>query len=167
MEETAVSSPQYTIAMNLSTKAPSQYLNSAFDSAVEFNGKLVLFGTAGIFEEGGQTDNGTAITAWVDTPIHDFGKREQKSIEAFDVGYESAGDLQVTLFGDEDVTHARVFTMPDVKPGQVQQDSMRTLKKYRYGKARYWKVRVENTAGCDFSLDYIALAPVVLARRSL
>ena len=158
-------SDRLTIALNLKNKAPSQYLDMPFDSAVEFNGKLVFFGETGIFEEGGQTDNGTVINAWIDTPIHDMGRREQKSIEAFDVGYETAGELTLTLYGDEDIEHAREFILAPVREGQVQQDGVRTLKKYRWGKARYWKVRVANVEGCDFSLDYLALAPVVYKRE--
>jgi hypothetical protein len=163
--EAATMSDRLTIAMNTNNKAPSQYLSIPFDSAVELNGKLVWFGETGVFEEGGATDNDEEILAWVDTPIHDFGRREQKSIEAFDVGYESSGSLALTLYGDEDVINARSFTLMQSKTGQVQQDGTQTLKKYRYGKARYWKVRIANVDGCDFSVDYLALAPVVLKRR--
>ena len=157
-----------TIAFNVNAevKAPSQYINMPFESVVEFNGKTLFLGDSGIFEEGGGTDNDTDIDAWIDTPNHDFGKREQKSIEAFDVGYETAGDLFITLFGDEHVANARTYTLEQVKSGQVQQDEMQTLKKYKYGKARYWKVRLGNIDGCDFSIDYLALAPVFLKRRS-
>lgn len=159
-------SDRFTIALNLANKAPSQYLDAPFDSVAEFNGKLVFFGASGIFEEGGQTDNGVAISAWFDSPLHDFGRREQKYIEAYDIGYESSGSLTMTLYADEDATNARSFTLAPVKPGQVQQDMMKTLTKYRYGKGRYHKVRVANVAGGDFSVDYIALAPVFLKRRS-
>jgi hypothetical protein len=159
-------SDRLTIALNLTNKAASQYTSMPFDSAVEFNGKLVFFGDTGIFEEGGQTDNGVEIAAWVDTRLHDFGDRGQKSIEAFDCGYESAGPLSLTLTGDEDSAHARAFTLTPVLSGQKQQDGMVTLRKCAYGDARYWGVRVANTAGCDFSLDFLALAPVFLKRRS-
>lgn len=158
-------SDRLTIAMNTTNKAPSQYLSMPFDSAVEFNGKLVWFGEDGVFEESGSTDNGVEILAWFDTPIHDFGRREQKSIEAFDVGYEASGVIELTLYGDEDAVNARTFPLMRAKTGQVQQDGMQTLKKYRYGKARYWKGRISNVDGCDFSVDYLALAPVVLKRR--
>jgi len=154
------------IAMNMQNNAPSQYVDFPFESVVEFNGKTVLFGSTGIFEEGGDSDNGTDITAWVDTPLHDFGAREQKSIEAFSVGYECDGALVFTLYGDEDDNTTRSFVMEPVKDGQVQQDFMKTLKKYRWGKARYWKARLANRDGSDFSIDYIALAPVKYKRRS-
>jgi len=157
-------SDNLTIAFNTLGKAPSQYTNMPFDSIVEFNGKLVMFGDSGIFEEGGLTDNGTAVSWWLDTPTHDFESREQKTIEAYDIGYESSSDVTVTLTGDEDTAHARVYTLAPVKTGQVQQDMMKTLKKYAYGKARYWKVRVAGTG--DFSLDFLALAPVFLKRKA-
>ncbi len=159
-------SDSLTIALNVTNKAPSQYLDMPFDSVVEFNGKTIFFGDSGVFEEGGDTDDGVAIDAWIDTPNHDFGRREQKSIEAFDVGYESDRDLVLTLYGAEDTTNARSFNLEPVRSGQVQQDGMQTLKKYKYGKARYWKVRVANVDGCDFSIDYLALAVVVYKRRS-
>ena len=155
-----------TISMNMQNNAPSQYVNMPFHSVVEFNGKTVFFGDSGIFEEGGDTDNGEDISAWVDSPNHDFNDRAQKSIEAFGVGYETDGELEFTLYGDENVTTARTFVLEPVKDGLVQQDYMKTLKKYKFGKARYWKARVANRDGSDFSLDSISLAPVIYKRRS-
>ena len=159
-------SDRLAIALNVNNKAPSQYLDMPFDSVVEFNGKAVFFGETGVFEEGGQTDDGEEINAWVDTPLHDFGRSEQKSIEAFRIAYESAGELVLTLSSAENDTYARAFTLEPVRDDQVQQDHMRTLKKYRYGKSRYWMVRVANVDGCDFSFDYLALAIVAYKRRS-
>ena len=157
-------SDNLTIAMNTLGKFPSQYTNMPFDSVVEFNGKLVMFGDSGIFEEGGLTDNGTAVSWWLDTPTHDFESREQKTVEAYDIGYESSSNVTVTLTGDEKTAYARSYTLAPTKTGQVQQDMMKTLKKYAYGKARYWKVRVAGTG--DFSLDFLALAPVFLKRKA-
>lgn len=154
------------ISVCMQNDAPSQYINMPFESVVEFNGKAVFFGSTGIFEESGDDDNGTDIDAWIDTPLHDFGNREQKSIEAFSIGYESDGDLQLILYGDEDEVNARTFVLEPTKEGQVQQDFMKTLKKYRFGKARYWKTRVINRDGSDFSVDYLALAPVKYKRRA-
>ena len=158
-------SDSLTIALNLTNKAPSQYLDMPFTSVVSFNGKAVFFGPTGVFEEGGNLDIDQEIDAWIDTPLHDFGRREQKSIEAFSVGYEAAGNLTLTLYGDEDSTHARSFTLTRTTASQVQQDEKQTLKKHKYGKARYWKVRIANVSGCDFSVDYLALAPVIYKRR--
>jgi len=160
-------SDSLTIALNVNNKAPSQYFDMPFNSVVEFNGKTVFFGESGVFEEGGQTDDGEDISAWVVFPNHDFGRREQKSIEAFGIGYETSGNLSLTLYGAENDAHARTFTLEPVRDDQVQQDYMQTLKKYKYGKARYWTVKIANVAGCDFSIDYMALAPVVLKRRSM
>ena len=160
-------SDRLTVVVNLLNKAPSQYFGVSFNSVVEFNGKLVYFGDSGVFEEGGDTDDGTAISAWFNTPLHDFGRREQKSIEAFGLGYESSGDLSLTLYGAENDTHARTFTLEPIRSGQMQQDHMQTLKKYKYGKSRYWMVQVKNVEGSDFSVDSVGLAPVVYKRRSI
>lgn len=159
-------SDSLTIVLNTTNKAPSQYLNIPFTSVVEFGGELVWFGESGIYEEGGNTDNGTAISAWFDTPLHDFGKREQKELAAFDIGYETSGSLTLTITGDEDTTNARAFTLAPVRAGQLQQDNTKTLPKHKYGRKRYWGVRVANVGGCDFSVDYLALAPVILKRRA-
>ena len=155
-----------TLVLELAGKFPSQYINMPFDSAVFFNGELVWFGTAGIYEETGSLDGAAAISAWVDTPLHDFGRGGQTSIEAFRIAFETADDLSLTLYGDENESTARTFTIVPVKTGQVQQEVTQTLQKYLYGKARYWKVRVANVDGGDFSLDELALAPVFLKRRS-
>ena len=160
-------SDRLTIALNIGARAASQYLNYPFDSVVEFQGKAVFFGEGGIFEEGGGTQHGEDIQAWVELPLHDFERREQKSIEAVDLGYEAEDTLVMTITPDEQAVHARQIEFAPTKPGQVQQDGMVTLKKVANGKARYWGVRVENTDGGDFSIDYVALAPVVLKRRSL
>ncbi len=155
-----------TIAMNMQNNAPSQYVNMPFDSVAEFNGKTVFFGPGGVYEEGGSDDAGTDISAWIDTPVHDFGSRNQKRVEAFDLGFETDGELVVTLTGDEDSATARQFVVEPVKDGQVQQDHRQTLKRYKFEKARYWKVRVANRDGSDFSIDHLALALVTLERRA-
>ncbi len=160
-------SDRLTIALNLLNKAPSQYFDIPFNSVVEFNGKLVYFGDTGVFEEGGDTDAGEEIVAWFNTPNHDFGRREQKGIEAFGIAYESSGNLSLTLYGAEHPTHFRTFTLESPRTGMVQQDYSKTLKKYRYGKSRYWMVKVGNVDGCDFSVDSLSLAPVVYKRRSI
>lgn len=159
-------SDKLTIALNLAENAASQYIGYPFDSVVQFQGKLVFFGETGVFEEGGGLLGAAAISAWVDLPLHDFGSQAQKSIEAVDIGYEASGTLTMTITPDQVVANARAITLAPVKAGQVQQDGMITLTRVANGKARYWGVRVANTAGCDFSLDYIALAPVFLKRRS-
>jgi len=159
-------SDSLTIALNVNNNAPSQYINMPFNSVVGFDGKAVFFGPDGVYKEGGDDDAGTEIDAWIDTPNHDFGNRDQKSIEAYDVGLEACGDMEITLYGAENEDTARTFTLGLVRDGLVQQDHMSTLKKYRYGKARYWKVRIANTRGCDFSIDALSLAVVRYKRRS-
>lgn len=155
------------ISTNMFNVAPSQYINTPFSSVVRFNGKTVFFGPSGIYEEGGDTDNGTYISAWVDTPNHDLGSRDQKSVEAFSLGCESDGEMEVTLYGDEDEEKARTFVVVLAKDTpHAQQDFIKTLRKYRYGKARYWKVRLANRDGSDFSLDYLALAMIRYKRRA-
>jgi hypothetical protein len=154
-----------TIVVNLQTNAASQYVADEFDSVVEFAGNAVFFGAAGVFEEAGDTDDGAYIDAWVETPVRDFGKNNQKSIAAYSIGFEADGDVSLTLYGDEDVARARTFVLSPPLPDQVQQDITRPLPKYAYGKARYWNVRFANVDGSDFSLDYVELAPVTLQRR--
>ena len=156
-----------TIALRLPNRAASQYSGYDFNSVVEFQGNLVFFGDTGIFEEGGGTLAGVDIDAHIDLPLHDFGKREQKSIEAVGLGYEAEDAMTVTITPDETVAHARAITFPPTKSGQVQQDDLVTLRKVANGKGRYWGVRIANTNGCDFSIDYVGLAPVVLKRRSI
>ena len=104
-----------TIALRLPNRATSQYLGYDFDSLVEFQGKLVFFGDDGIFEEGGGTLDGADIDAHFDLPLHDFGKREQKSIEAAGLGYETEGSLLMTITPDEVVAHAREITFTPTK----------------------------------------------------
>ena len=160
-------SDRLTLSMRTENKAVSQYVDYPFDAVVSFNGKAVFFGATGIFEEGGGTLDGVDIDAWFNLPLHDFEKREQKSIEAVDIGFESATEVVLTLTPDEQAVHAREVTFTPVKAGGGQQDGMQTLRKVANGKARYWGVRVANTEGSDFSADYIAIAPVVLKRRSM
>lgn len=155
-----------TIVVNTQTKAASQYIGSTFDSVAEFNGEAVFFGSTGVFEEGGDTDNSASISAWVDTPLHDFGTNQQKSLAGFSVGYETDGDVSLTLYGDEDEDTSRTIVIPPVRDGHAQHDVTRSLRRYKHGKARYWKVRFSNVDGSDFSLDYLALAPVFLQRGS-
>lgn len=153
-----------TIALRLENKAPTQYTNFPFNSIVEFGGTPIVFGDTGIFTLEGATDNGTEIDAYFDLPLHDFSTRRQKLMAAVDVGFETSDDLTVTITPDEKSAYSRAVTISPPLSGQVQQDGYRTLPKVANGRGRYWGVRVANTNGCDFSVDYLALAPVFLKR---
>jgi hypothetical protein len=152
--------------MCLDNTAPSQYLNHPFTSVVNFNGKLVFLGETGVFEQGGQLDVATPIDAYFDTPLIDFGAREEKSLEAIDVGYETYGTMELRLIAGEESASTRIVTLPKIDRNSNQQGHSQTLRKAANSKARYHQVRVSNVDGCDFSLDYLALAPVFYKRRN-
>ena len=155
--------PEYLgIAMRLNNLAISQYCKYDFDSMVKFGDIYLGAGEEGLFTlEDADTDDGVEIDAVIEFPTTDFGISHQKRVRSLHVGYESGGDMTLTLYNDDD--NERVYTLVPVNSSNKQHGSK--VKINRDGKGRYWTVRIENVDGCDFSLNMIEAIITILARK--
>jgi hypothetical protein len=150
------------LAIRLNNLAASQYCRYNFDSMVKFGDMYLGAGEEGLFTlEDADTDNGADIDAIIEFPMTDLGISHQKRFRSLHVGYETGGEIIVTLYNDEG--NDRRYILPSANISNKQHGSK--VKVNRDGKGRYWTVRIENTAGCDFSLNMIEAIITILARK--
>jgi len=150
------------LAMRLNNLAVSQYCGYNFDSMVKFSNMYLGAGEEGLFTlEDADTDNGVDIDAIIEFPTTDFGISHQKRFRSLYAGYETNGEMIITLYDDEG--NERRYTLPSANISNKQHGSK--VKINRDGKGRYWTVRVENAAGCDFSLNMLEAIVTILARK--
>ena len=158
-----VEEPEYLgLSMCLNNLAVSQYCNHKFDSMVKFGERYIGAGRDGIaILNNAETDGGAVIDSIIELPLTDFGISHQKRLRSIYVGYETEGTLKLTVTNDEG--NEREYTLTALKTGNIQHGGKVQIN--RDGKGRYWKLKVENVNGCDFSLDMIEVIPVILGRK--
>ncbi|RPI56185.1 MAG: hypothetical protein EHM49_00890 [Deltaproteobacteria bacterium] len=150
------------LSMCLSNLAVSQLCKYKFDSMVKFGDVYVGAGPDGIFTlEDSDTFDGGEIDSVVELPLTDLGVSYQKRLRKIHVGFETNGSLKVTVSNDEG--NEREYTLTPLNTSNLQHGSRVSVN--RDGKGRYWKLRLENIDGCDFSLDSIEVIPIILARK--
>ena len=158
-----VEEPEYLgLSMCLSNLAVSQYCRNKFDSMCKFGGKYLGAGRDGIcILDNAETDGGIIIDSIIELPLTDFGLSHQKRLRSIYVGYETEGSLKLTVSNDDG--NEREYTLTALKIGNIQHGGKVPVN--RDGKGRYWKLKIENVDGCDFSLDMIEIIPIILGRK--
>jgi hypothetical protein len=149
------------LAMRLNNLAVSQYCRYDFDSMVNFGDIHLGAGEEGLFTlEDANTDDGLDIEAIVEFATTDFGISHQKRIRSLHVGYETDGEMTVTISCDED--SEKEYTLAPINVDNKQHGSK--VKVNREQKGRYWTVKIEND-GADFSINMIEAIVTILARK--
>ena len=147
--------------MNLENLAVTQYGAFEFESFCVFDGVPLGANEDGIFVlEQGDDDDGLAIQSVVETHKTDFGASFQKRMRSAYLGGEFGGDLTLLVKTDDS---ERTYTI-SADDARMLQHSRKTGIG-RDQKGRYWLFRLENTSGCDLSLDHMEVMPVILGRR--
>ncbi len=130
-----------TLAMNTATGALSQYMGLNFNSACEFDGKILLGGDNGLLEFGDvQTDAGTAITATIGLPPTTFNTTSQKRLRRVYLAGSFSGEISLTVTDDGD--NARTYAqtcLKDELPAGVN------FPIGRDGKGRYFALEIQNS----------------------
>ncbi len=142
-----------TVRTNLKINASSQYTNFNHTSMCMFNGIMLGAGTNGLFKACcGNTDNGVAIDAYFVQLKTNFGQMNEKRARYLYFGFESGGTLQATVTGDDTIVSGPRDIVPAATKGQqkIRITMPRSLYSWSYG-----SVKVNNVAGCDFSVDLI------------
>jgi hypothetical protein len=151
-----------SLCLNLKGNQLSQWQNCDFASMAKIGGQYVGAGESGLMRlESGDFDNGAPIEAFFELATSDWGVSEQKRVRALYLGYESDGNLMVTVRDDDG--NERSFTVAPNHSANLQHSAK--VSGARDGKGRYWMIRVDNVNGADFSIDSIHVLPVVLNRR--
>lgn len=145
-----------TVGINLKRNAPFQWTNFNFNSMAVLNGVPVAANEDGLYSLfDGDDDDGTNIDAFFELVTTDLASINSKRVRFMYITGEVSGDLKITLTADEE--DSREFLVKARRTGQIQH------KNYRVNGRRdingvHLMFKVDNTKGCDFSVDTIALA---------
>ncbi|MEE4113546.1 MAG: hypothetical protein V2I40_12080 [Desulfobacteraceae bacterium] len=151
-----------SLCLNLKGGQLSQWQNYDFNSMAKIGGQYVGAGESGLFTlDSGDFDSGMPIEAFFELATSDWGIPNQKRIRTLYFGYESDGNLMVTVRDDDG--NERFFTLAPNHSANLQHSAK--VPGARDGKGRYWMIRVDNVNGSDFSVDSIHVLPIVLNRR--
>jgi len=144
---------------NLGNGAPSQFINYPFKSLCVFNDKILAAGPGGLFTIEGNEDNGGTIEAYAKLPTTDLGMSNQKRLRKMYVGYESDGEVDITVQLDERPGHD--FRLSPTSSFQHGAE----LNGRRDQKGRYLSLTIKNIDGSDFSIDSIDALINILGRK--
>lgn len=149
-----------TIRSNTRINAVTQYRNFDFNSMAVFNGEIIGVNDSGVFRHTGDKDDGVDIDAYFIPLLTDFGSSLQKRVRAVHIGYQSDDRIKFTVTDDED--NSRSYTLERIA------DSKQTGNRQyvgRDGKGRYWRFKIENVNGADFTIDNMEVMLTVLTHR--
>jgi len=148
-----------TIRTNLFNGAPTQYTNCDLQSMCVFNGAILGAGASGIRKLCcGTSDDGTAIGAYFKTFALKLGHEGKKRVRFLYLNIETDGEVIVTPIVDGVEKSPITFT----SNGNGLQMIRKTVARSTEGV--YWQFKIENVAGCWFSLDKVEVLPVNLSR---
>lgn len=140
--------------------AVTQFCNFNFNSFCKINGKHYGANDSGIFKLTGNDDAGTDIDAFFELIVSDFGISNMKRPRSAYVGGESEGRLTFTLKDNE--ANQRTYSF-NLDTGSKQSSGKIDIG--RDGQGRYWQVRIDNTNGVYFAVDFIELVAFILGRK--
>lgn len=157
--ENPANAPYYGWTINAENAAVSRYLRMPANSMCQMNGKTYVANAGGIYEYGADDDAGQDIRASVQWPKTDFQDGRTKRMEVARFGVKTAGRMRLKAMANEDTPHYYLL-MP-------ASDKMKGTR-VPIGKGmagRYWSMRLDNVAGCDFELDSAEFLPVPSRQR--
>ena len=151
-----------TPVLNLETQAPYFYDNFAFTGFASQRGRQFAVGPDGLYELGGDTDEGRPIAARIETGLNDLGAALLKTVYAAYLGYAATAGLRLTATtGHSEGESMQNYTLAETAGATTQA----RIKMGKGVKARYWQFALANQAGGDFTIETLEVLPVVLGRR--
>lgn len=157
--ENPTNAPYYGWAINAENAAVTRYLRMPANSFCQMNGKTYIANAGGIYEYGADDDAGQDIRASVQWPKTDFQDGRTMRMEVARFGVKTAGRMRLKAMANEDEPHYYLLmpTSDKLKGTRVP------IGKGMAG--RYWSMRLDNVAGCDFELDSAEFLPVPSRQR--
>ena len=158
-----MSTDRLAFVLNTRINAPYQWTNFNFNSMVMFNGIPIAANEDGIYSLfDADDDNDTNIDAFFEQPTTDLGMPETKKVRFTYVSGETSGNLKLKYQVDDDLE--MTFLIPAKKTGQLQHRYHRVSGRNDL-RGVYWRMRIENTKGCDFSVDAMDALMMFLGNR--
>lgn len=144
-------------------KATTKRTNYQFNSFIELNGTYYGLNSSGVYTLGGDDDDGTAISAYFETPASTLGSDEPLRLQyAYLSGeIESGGSMQLTITPNQDATRAVTKTITP-----VTDEYHKMAQKLGEGAiAGRWSFKLANVAGCNFYIQDMEVLPVEIRHR--
>jgi hypothetical protein len=137
-----------TLVANSRNFAISEYSNFAFNSMGRLNGKSLYANASGIYEGGGDDDDGTKIDASYKTGAIDIFTTEKQQLRDAYLNFRSDGDIQLFSVGEE--INVRSYTIANSTSGTLHE---RRAKQERGIKDRHFSFGVSNINGSSLEID--------------
>lgn len=161
--------PSITILLNTHAFAASQFFNHAANSAVLFNGKLLFARSTGVYESTGDNDGyelveeeevPVPITAWAVLPVTDLEYNGRKTPRSLLVDGYIDGQLQFSITDEKQVTQD--YPTEEMLSYDGTKVALRSDQR-----SRFFKLKVANIDGADFSIKNIDLVFIPGPERRL
>jgi hypothetical protein len=137
-------------ALNLKNKAFGPFCNFNFNSFCVVNGKLLGAAVGGLYQVGGQADDGVPIEAHIETPVSGWGSERVKRVRFMLLGAELHGKALVEVLDRKD----NVLGALEVDGTDI--GSLPGVFRLTFGRntsGRYLKFRISNVDGAFMAID--------------
>jgi hypothetical protein len=148
------------LVINTRNFAISEYSNFGFNSMCKFNGKYLYAKSDGIYEEGGNDDNGTQIDASYKTGAVDIYATEVRRLRDAFLNIRSNGDIQLFSVGDE--VNTRTYPISLSTAGTIHE---RRVKFERGIRDRHLSFGVSNVNGSTLEVSSIKILTEPIRKR--
>lgn len=147
------------ISLNTRNRAITNYHNYIYNSLCNNNG--VIYGSKddGIYALGKEydDDNGTDIDAYADTLDSDFDIASEKRLRSMNIRYLTNGTIILSYMTDRTTTYQSTV-LPD---NSTRKPHGRKVPGTRDMRGTYYRFRIENVDGADFTFNAIGIVPIV------
>lgn len=150
------------LVMNTETTAVGWYDNFSFESIVSWKGRELAVGSDGIYELTGDSDDGQAIEAFVESGFTDFGVAQTKRLDNVYFGYTSDGQLAVKTEVYESGAPPTTYLL-EARDAGAPRNSRAVPGKGLWG--RYWRLTIVNVNGAAFEVHDATVDLAVSTRR--
>jgi hypothetical protein len=158
--EVSITDDVKIIVTNARTFAISEYAAMAFNSMAKFNGKYLYAKADGIYEGGGDNDNGTDIEASYKTGAFDINATEVQKLRNAFLNFRSNGDIQLFSVGNE--INARLYNITNSTADTMHE---RRQKFERGIRDNHFSFGISNVAGSSFEIKSAKILTEPIRKR--
>ena len=148
------------IVTNTRTFAISEYTAMAYNSMAKFNGRYLYAKADGIYEGGGDDDNGADIIASYKTGTFDINATEVQKLRNVWLNFRSDGDIQLFSVGNE--INTRWYPFVNSTNGTIHE---RRQKFERGIKDNHFSFGISNVAGSSFEIKTAKILTEPIRKR--
>lgn len=158
--EVSITDDVKIIVTNARTFAISEYAAFAFNSMAKFNGKYLYAKADGIYEGGGDKDNGADIIASYKTGSFNINASEVQKLRNAFLNFRSDGDIQLFSVGNEVTT--RLYNITNSTPGTIHEQR----EKFERGiRDNHFSFGISNVAGSSFEIKTAKILTEPIRKR--